>query len=361
MQDNGKNLMVNLFGKKILLIKLRYIGDTMSLIPVVENLKEKTHDLTLDVMVNKGTEEVLAYNPDISKLWVYDRAEAKKNILSSIGYHKKLIKQLRSRKYDAVIDYTHGDRTAFLSFLTGAPQRITCKNSSVLSHVFMNRIVSVDPFKYHIVDYQLESLKIFGLDHFKKEIRLYVPGTVETKVDHLLSGAGIAPDSLRIVIHPGARGRLRQWRPDRFAAIAGQLKNKYQADIIIIGGPNESDLIEQVEREMGFSASFKSTELSLLEMAALLKRSLLFIGNDSAPGHIAAAVACPNLTLFGPTFPHMWRPLSPVGEVVFKNVSCCGCRQERCSRQEENCMDMIGVDEVWDKTVKLLAELGRSP
>ena len=157
-----------------------------------------------------------------------------------------------------------------------------------------------------------------------------------------------------VMIHPGARGELRKWRPERFAEIARRLKECYCAAILLIGGPLENDLVEAVEGQMGFPVSFKSTALTLLEMGALLKQCRLFIGNDSAPGHMAAAVNCPNLTLFGPTFPHMWRPLSPVGEVVFKNVPCCGCRQEHCTRPEGNCMDLIGVDEVWEMVRKLL-------
>ena len=109
-----------------------------------------------------------------------------------------------------------------------------------------------------------------------------------------------------------------------------------------------------VETTMGFPASFKSTSLSLFEMAALLNQCRLFIGNDSAPGHMAAAVDCPILTLFGPTFPHMWHPIGPVGTVIFKNVQCCGCRQETCIRPEKTCMDLIGVDEVWEEAKKLI-------
>jgi len=118
-------MMTHLKGKKVLIIKLRYIGDTLSIIPVVENLKAKAPDVTVDVMVNRGTEELVTHHPDIRKLWIYERRTAKKNILTSISYHKNLIKQLRSEKYDSVIDFTHGDRAAFLSFITGATQRIT--------------------------------------------------------------------------------------------------------------------------------------------------------------------------------------------------------------------------------------------
>jgi len=296
----------------------------------------------------------MTLHPDIRKFWVYDRKHAKKNIISSMSYHKNLIKQLRSEKYDFVIDFTHGDRAAFLSFMTGAPQRITYQNSSTLSHLLMNRFINSNPLKSHVVDYQLESLRFFGMEHFKRKLSLHIPEPVEQTVRDLLSNNTVRQDSLGIVIHPGARGKLRKWRPERFAEIARRIKKSYRAAIFLIGGPRENELVEEVERHMGFPVSFKSTELTLFEMAALLKRCQLFIGNDSAPGHIAAAVNCPNLTLFGPTFPHMWRPLSPVGEVVFKNVTCCGCRQEHCTRAEGNCMDLIGVDEVWEMVRKLL-------
>jgi heptosyltransferase-2 len=346
--------MIDMGGKRLLIIKLRYIGDTLSLLPVIENLREKARNVTVDVMVNKGTEEVLSYHPGIKKLWIYDRHLAKINTFSSISYHINFIKNLRSEKYDIAIDFTHGDRAAFLAFMTGAPERITYQDSSTLSHILMNHFIRSDPSKYHIVDYQLQSLRPFGMDHFERRMRLYLHESLDLRVDHLLSASGISHDTLVALIHPGARGRLRQWRPERFAEIARRLMERYGAAIILLGGPGEDDLVEEVERWMGFSASFKSTHLSLLEMAALLKRCHIFIGNDSAPAHIAAAVDCPQLILFGPTFPHMWRPISHMGEVVFKNVPCCGCRQERCIRPSDHCMDLIEVNEVWEKVEKLL-------
>lgn len=348
---------MDLTGKKILVIKLRYIGDTLTLIPVIDTLSEKVPGVIVDVMVNRGTEEVLAFHPGIKRLWVYDRRLAKKNIVSSISYHINLIKALLSEGYDCVIDFSHGDRAAFLSFMTAAPCRITYEKSSMFSRLLMNRFVNADPFEHHIVDYQLQSLKLFGLDHFKKDIRLSMPASVRERIDSLLSGLGVDQRSFNVAIHPGARGRLRQWPLERFAEIAGRLKASFNAEIILVGGPGEKALVDALEDNMGFPALLKSSELGLLEMGALFSRCRLFMGNDSAPAHIAAAVNCPTLTLFGPTFPHMWRPLSPLGEVVFKNVPCCGCRQESCIRPEKTCMELIEVDEVWQKAESMRSSI----
>ena len=93
---------MDLQGKKILIIKLRYIGDTLSIIPVVENLKGKVSDAVVDVMVHRGTEALVMHHPDIRKLWVYDRDRAKRNLFSSANYHLKLIKQLRQKYVEGI-------------------------------------------------------------------------------------------------------------------------------------------------------------------------------------------------------------------------------------------------------------------
>jgi len=338
----------------VLIVKLRYIGDTLSIIPVIDNIKRNAKGAEIDVMVNKGTEEVLIHQPGIARLWPYDRHAAKRSALGSITYHVQLLRQLRGRRYDVVMDFTHGDRASFLCYLTGSPFRISYLNSSRLAKTLMNHFISAEASEMHIVDYQLEALKPFGMNHFRRKIDLHIPAPVQEKVDRLLGGKGVSA-GLKVAIHPGARGTLRQWPPERFAEIARRLQSENGADILLVGGPSESALVESVEQGLRSPALFKSTQLGLLEMACLFSRCRIFVGNDSAPAHLAAAAGCPTLTLFGPTFPKMWQPLSDRGEVIFKNVDCCGCRQEECIRPGRSCMQMIEVEEVWAKVLNMLS------
>lgn len=348
---------MNLEGKKALIIQLQYIGDTIAIIPLVENLKEKIPTATVDLMLNQGTELLLAHHPDIRKIWRYDRKTAKINILSELRYSINLIKQLRSEKYDVVICLTAGDRASFLSFATGASLRLTHYSSSHLSRLLMNQFVRPrDGETPHFVDYHLEILRFLGIGNCKKNFTIHIPPPVATEVDRQLAGAGISEGSLLVALHPGARKKWRQWPPGRFAQIARLLRDRFHAAIILVGGPDEEELVRSVESNMGFPPALRSNSLNLLEMAALFARCHLFIGNDSAPGHIASAVACPTLTLFGPTFPQLSRPYGAGGEVIFKNLPCCGCRQEEdfCPRPENTCMHLIEVDEVWEKVETLL-------
>lgn len=347
--------MIDLRGQKVLILKLRYIGDTLSILPVAANLAQKVPGIEIDVLVNRGTEQLLAADPHIHRLWAYDRRQAKQSTAASLAYHYRFFKQLRPQKYDVILDFTHGDRAAFLSFVIGAPLRVTYRDASRLSRTLMNCVIDADPRRMHIVDYQLQALKLFGLNDFDKSTRLVIPPSITQRTDRLLTKNGLRAGAPPVAIHPGARGRLRQWPPERFAAIARRIHQNYDASLLLIGGPAEGELVNHVRKHMGFRPTFQSCGLSLLEMAAMLQRCRLFIGNDSAPAHIAAAVGCPGVTLFGPTWPHMWRPLHPTGKVVYKNVPCRACRQEVCIRPQNSCMRMIGVEDVWRKVRQIMA------
>ena len=244
--------------------------------------------------------------------------------------------------------------------MTGAGYRMTYQKASRLSRLLMNSQIPADPSQHHIVDYQLEALRLFGLQHFKRQASLHIPKDVSDRMERLLADVVHQQNGPLVAIHPGARGALRRWQPERFAQIARRLTSAYRASIVLLAGPNEGPLIANVEERTGFKASFTSHTLTLLEMGAVLSRCHLLVANDSAPAHIAATVNCPTVTLFGPTFPRLWQPMNPTGEVIFANPPCCGCPQEVCIRPDKFCMDLIGVGEVWRKVEAVLSRTRRA-
>ena len=345
---------MDLNGKRILIVKLRYIGDTLSIVPVVENLKRIASESRVDVLVNRGTEPVVIHHPSIERTWVYDYDLSKRSSWRSMRYQAGLVRRLRGARYDVVIDFTHGDRAALICRLTGAPVRVTHSHAGTLSRWLMNRFVESDPASNHIVHHQLASLEVLGLDGFEPTLSLHVPHSVQRAVDRRVARAGLPGGRPWAAVHPGSRGELRRWRSGRFAELIERLRAAGPVAILLLGGPGEEAVLEAVQSRMERPAELCSCDLSLLELGELLRRCALFVGNDSAPGHLAAAVGCPTVSLFGPTFPHMWRPLAPKGEVLFKDPPCCGCRQEACIRPEAWCMDLIGVEEVWEAVQRVL-------
>ena len=341
--------------QKILIVKLQYVGDTLGVVPVVAALKRHAPGLTVDVLIHKECSELIAHHSDIRRVWIYDREEAKRNFFSTFAYHIPLIAKLRREKYDIVIALTQGERPFFLSYVTGAPLRLTYTIDSIVTRM-MNAFADQNTGRRHFIEVDVDVLRYFGIETQNIELMIPVPAEVRAKIQYRLV-PGLSPEKLSVAIHPGARKQMRQWNPERYAQIARRLHDEYGAWIVLLGGPGEENLLETIEQKMGFPAVLKSCSLSLLDMAAVFSQCRVFIGNDSGPGHIAAAVGCPTLSLFGPNYPVICRPYIESGKVIFKNLDCCGCRQEQhfCVHPDNTCMDRISVDEVW-QTLQIMLE-----
>jgi glycosyltransferase involved in cell wall biosynthesis len=121
--------------RNLLLIKLRYIGDVLLATPTVRAIKAAQPDVRVTMMVNRGTEDVLSGNPDLDEIVVLDKG--------SLAAQWQLIAGLRSRRFDTVIDLTDGDRSAFLSWISGAP--VLTSNSTALAEVAGDAAVLADP------------------------------------------------------------------------------------------------------------------------------------------------------------------------------------------------------------------------
>ena len=338
---------------KILIIKLRYIGDTLTLLPVVRAIKKNRPDSHVAVMIYKGTEGILAYQKGIDEIILIDREEIKQRILfKRLKHNLKTWKDLYKKRFDLVIDLTSSDRSSFISLATRAQKRVGAPLGNLLERFAYHELIEGDPKKIHIIEYQLGSLKRLGFPTQEADMSIFVPEEIEKKIHD--QWASVINSKPLVIIHPGARSRLRQWRDERFAQIADRLKTTYNARIVLIGGPNEENSINQVETKMAQKPEAKTTALQLIEAAALLKQAQLFIGNDTATGHIAAGVGTPHIILFGPTFPHLWTPRGAKGISLFKSPECCGCRQIACLKAENPCMDWISVEEVWQAATTFL-------
>jgi heptosyltransferase-3 len=337
--------------RKILIIKLRYIGDTVMLLPFIKNLKLQIPQAHLSVMVNKGTEEIIRYSEDIDELICYDRQTLKYggSVYKKICDNIHFIRAVRNKKYDAVIDFTGSDRSEIITLLSGARIRMGNLHGNVWKRIYFNHLIDADIDSMHIVAYEMKALEQLGFKTLTDEYSINIPPDVQTEMDQFFFPQGIDRNIISVVIHPGARRELRRWPAERFAEIALKLKEHYNAKIFLVGGPGEEEVIASVAKSMGNGVAFQGTGLSLIQLAALLKRCDLYLGNDTGSSHVAAGTGVKMITLFGPQYPHRWAPYTKKGMVVFKNVDCIGCNHIDCTQKENVCMTSITTDEVWDK------------
>lgn len=329
---------------KILIIKLRYIGDVLLSTPVAANLRHHFPASYIAMVVNRGTEEVLRYNPHLNAVISLDRSKIKGNLVNRMQSVLNYISRIRKEKFDLVVDLTDGDRGAILSFLSGAPLRVGYNAEGKIRGRLYTRIVHPLGSLIHNVEYQLEAVRAIGLPIHSKRLELRWGEEEDRSVQKWLMTKGLA-DHPFVTAHPGARWWFKQWPLDRFAFLAESLREQFGLETVFLVGEKEQEELKEIQRYM--RRPFIVAEgLTLLQLTALIQRSRLFVGNDNGPMHIAAAVGTPVVALFGSSDPKVWGPWGEGHAILYKGVSCSPCTHTGCDMGDLNCMRQISVSEV---------------
>jgi lipopolysaccharide heptosyltransferase III len=331
----------------ILVIKLRYLGDVLLATPTLHALKSAFPAASLSVLVNRGTEDILRANPHVDEIIPLDRG--------SLFQQCRFVWEIRCRHFDTVVDLTDGDRAALLTWNSGAPVRIGFNAEQRWTGRCYTTVVSVEAGA-HRVERDLAALAPLGVAARERVPRIWLMPEDDAKVEQLVGEMGIPRDRRWVVIQPGARYWFKAWPVERFAELADRLTDTLGCQVLVGGNPQEEALTQSVV------ALAKSRPLSIAGrsdiriLAALLTRSALFVGNDTGAMHIAAAVGTPVVGLFGPSNPAEWGPRGGPAETIYKGLDCRICFHPTCRRGEENCMKLIGVQEVFEAAARLVGQ-----
>jgi len=322
--------------KRILLIKLRYIGDVVLSTPLLPILRKRFPEASLTFLVNPGTESVLLGNPYLEKIMVLPR--------KGWGQQFECYQTLRQARFDGVVDLTDGDRSAFLTYWTGAGVRLGFNRENRWRGKLYTHVLPSAYGSMHMVDYHAQALPALGISDPVGNPEWYLRPEDHEQGDHLMASLQIGQAPL-VLLHPPARYANKAWPLERFAALADWLAD-HGAVVAIIGHQSEMMIGQHIVNLTRSKPRNVMGQTGLRQLAAVMKRSALFIGNDGGPMHMAAAVGCPVLGLFGPSDPHVWGPRGRKVSVIYKGLNCEKCFYHECSRGEEGCMRQISVEEV---------------
>jgi len=202
--------------RKILIIKMRYIGDTVLVTPLISALKKALPLAEMHLLTHRDTAPVVKGHAEIDNLLAFDYIHAKKNLL----YFMKFVLKLKKLKFDMVIDLTRNDRSALLTALTGAVWRIGYDGAPLFQKMAYTHKVPFRLGKIHMVDHHLQIASHLGLPVDDIHPNLTVSRREIRDIRHRLDGAGLDAKRPYVLIHPGARRWYKSWPADRFARIA---------------------------------------------------------------------------------------------------------------------------------------------
>ena len=325
---------------RILVLKLRYIGDVLLSTPVLTRLRESFPKAHLTVLVNAGTEGVLRGHPAIDEVLLVERGNWAGDV--------RLVRELRRRRFDLAVDLTDGDRSAILARLSGAPVRVGYNSEKRWRGRLYTETVQADRFVMHAVPYHLQATEALGLLGPPPAPTLALAPEAKEAAARLLKHAGIDTVHPLVCVHPGARWWFKSWPPERFAALADRIQRETSAQVVFLGGRGERDIVDRIAMVMRSPHRRLVGHTNLQELAAVLEKAALMVSNDNGAMHMAAALHVPVIGLFGPSDPVVWGPWGEGHRTFYKNVDCRACFHPDCFRGEENCMRQISVDEVWD-------------
>ena len=360
--------------KRILVVVTRRIGDVLLTVPLVRSLKSAWPSARIDMLVFKGTEAVLAGNPDLDEVIV---VPASQPAIEALGIARSLW-----RRYDLAISTSPSDRPTLYAWIAGK-KRIGVMASGAKhawKRVLLHATVPFDDLDTHTVVQNLWLADLLGLPR-RFDMPMGRSEDDERYLESLFPGFRKARFAL---LHLYPKFTYKMWDPIQWRELAAWLNHSGMA--VALGGSSDPQELLYVNafadllgRHAGDLRPLNlAGKLSFVQLAMLLERAALYVGPDTVTTHLAAAVGVPTVALFGPSNPVKWGPWpkgcdadpSPYrfrGTQFAGNVAlvqgtghCVPCLLEGCARHEGSesvCLQMLSAETVIEAAKNLLARL----
>ncbi|SRR6266581_927901 len=339
---------------RALVIKLRHHGDVLLASPVISLLKNREPRMEVDALVYDDTAPLLDGHPALSRLFLVGRRWKDEGLFFRFSKERELFGEMRERRYDLVVHLSEQPRGAWLARSLGARYSVAPAMPG-RGRFWANSFTHLFPIarRRHRVEVNLDALRRIGIQPSVEERRLlFVPGAeAEARVEKLLEGRPF------IHIHPASRWRFKCWPAERNA----ELIDRFSAEghkVVVTAAPDadELSLIDEIVAKTKAKPLNLAGKLSIKELGALTARARLFVGVDSMPMHLAAAMGTPTVALFGPSGELEWGPWNVAHRVVTSAHSCRPCGLDGCGGGKvSDCLATLAVDRVHAAALELFS------
>lgn len=355
---------------KILILSLAGIGDSLMYVPALKVLRKNLPDAEINVLTMLSeAEEVYKYNKAVDKNIHFNFL--KEGVLKSLLFLYKL----RKEKYDVSINVYPMNRYEYniISFLIGAKIRLghlyNHQNIKNLNFLHTKKIREVDSL--HNVIENILLLKLLGIEADDiPGLSITIPEEIPGFAEKWLKDNDLKESDFIIGFHSGSSTSKnhinKRWLPKNFASLGNILIDKYNAKILLFGGPEEKELRNVINKDMNNTGIIVETD-KLLKTIAIMKYCKLFISNDTALMHIASALKLNVVSIFGPTSEVYAYPWGTTYKIAKTDIPCRPCfyyspKHLTCYLKDKPfaCIRELSVNNVLEKIEELMKEINLS-
>ncbi|OHV87086.1 glycosyltransferase family 9 protein [Mesorhizobium sp. ORS 3428] len=348
--------------RSILILQTKFVGDIVLASTLAKNLQLEYPGVRIVFFCEARFGGFLTAHGIASEVITFRRAHMRGTPLQRGREMLRTVRELRQHHFDMVIDIADSKTTRIISGLIDAPVRIGHYPTERPMRWYERQPANVrmKPFGFgeqHYLYRYLSPLEAIGVELRVRApaIRPLPPET--TRALALLGKYHLKPNRF-VAVHAGASFPGRRWQPERFAAAIDRISTETGLDVVLVGGPDESEAADKIMAAAKTPVVNLVGALSLETLLALFKEARLFVGNESGPMHMAAAAGTPVVGLFGLTNPVEWGPVGVPSISVRPSMPCDCVGGDLCRRTDPAkacCVWRLEVDAVVDAARELLS------
>jgi heptosyltransferase I len=372
---------------RILLIKPSALGDVVHTLPVLVKLRARYPRAQIDWLITPENAEVVRYHPALSNVVLFARGDFSKRGRRWRAFVSffDLLKQIRSAKYELIIDMHGQVRSAFFALISGARVRIGFDRpvkrgltvsaehdlKNIPSHgwrgaregswIAYTHRIPIPTLDVHAIDRYLWVAPLLGLDDNPPDLTIHLSPQATNKVNRLLEEHGVPASKPLVVLVPGTIWETKHWTIEGFAGVARQFLQDGFA-VALAGTTRDQQRCRQIAAAAPGTCDL-SGKTTPADLAALIRRAEVAVTNDSGSMHVAASLGKPMVSVFGPTNPVHIGPYERPESVVRVDLPCSPCNYRRLSQCpfDHACMKQVTSAMVVERVRKILSTAKSQP
>jgi lipopolysaccharide heptosyltransferase I len=343
MFGRSRVLLPNFHPRRVALLKPSALGDIVHSLPVLTALRRRFPCAHITWIVNRSYEELLRGHRDLDETLSFDRAAVRKGWGSALSTYLGFVRELRRRRFDLLIDLQGLLRSGLMAAASGARRRVGLSTAREGARWFYTDVVRVADFNaVHAVDRYWRISEDLGVGDGPKVFHVPIAAEAHAWAEQAL--AGLPRPWLALAV--GARWRTKRWPPAHFAALAARAQAQFGGAAVFVGGRDEAEPAAEVRSRLAGPSLDATGRTSLPQLAALLSRVDVVLGNDTGPLHLAAALGRPVAAPYTCTLDRLTGPYAPAaGGAVETGVACKGSYVKRCPHL--SCMAELTPGRLW--------------